>query len=77
LDARLKNLLCERIIVAKSKEGKSGYNLSEFPNEGYGKKRAVLPMMMMIMVMMIYNKYFCRMSNTNQSTYIQTSVKVA
>jgi hypothetical protein len=35
-----------KIIVAKSKEVKTGCNLAEF-KEGYGSRRAVLPMMMM------------------------------
>jgi hypothetical protein len=32
-------------IVAKSKEMKTGCNLAESSKEGYGSKRAVLPMM--------------------------------
>jgi hypothetical protein len=40
-------LFCEiKIIVAKSKEVKTGCNLEEPPKEGYGSKRAVLPIMM-------------------------------
>jgi hypothetical protein len=31
---------------------KPGSNLDEFPEEGYGAKSAVLPMMMMMMMMM-------------------------
>jgi hypothetical protein len=34
-------LLCKRIIVAKSKETKTGCNLEEFSKEGYGPKSAV------------------------------------
>jgi hypothetical protein len=42
-----------KIIVAKSKVLKTGWfyskkNLAEFSKEGYGSKRAVLPMMMMV-----------------------------
>jgi hypothetical protein len=49
LDARLATLLCKRkITVAKSKEVKTGSNLAESSKEGYGSKRAVLPMMMMM-----------------------------
>jgi hypothetical protein len=32
----------------KSKEEKTGYNLTESFKEGYGSKRAVLPMMVMM-----------------------------
>jgi hypothetical protein len=39
-------LLCKKIIVAKSKEVKTGSNVAEF-SEGYNSKRAVLPMTMM------------------------------
>jgi hypothetical protein len=48
LDARLPTLFCKRIIVAKSKEVKTGCNLAEFSKEGYGSKRAVLPITMMM-----------------------------
>jgi hypothetical protein len=52
LDARLTTLLCKNIIVAKSKEVKTGWSnsryLAEFSKEGYGSKRAVLPMKMTI-----------------------------
>jgi hypothetical protein len=48
LDARLTTLLCESIIVAKSEEVKTGSNREESCKEGYGSKRAVLPMMMMM-----------------------------
>jgi hypothetical protein len=36
--------------VAKSKEVKTGRSLAECSKEGYGSKRAVLPMMMMMMM---------------------------
>jgi hypothetical protein len=39
LDARLKTLLCEEIILAKSKEVKPGCNLAESSNKGCGSKR--------------------------------------
>jgi hypothetical protein len=42
-------LLCKNIIVAKSKEVKTGCNLAGSSKEGYGSKRAVLPTMMMMM----------------------------
>jgi hypothetical protein len=48
LDARPTTLPCKQIIVAKSKEVKTGCNLAESSKEGYGSKRAVLPMMMMM-----------------------------
>jgi hypothetical protein len=39
-------LLCKK-IVAKYREVKTGSNLTESSKEGYGSKRAVLPMTMM------------------------------
>jgi hypothetical protein len=47
LDTRLITFLSENIIVAKSREVKTGSNLVESSKEGYGSKGAVLPMMMM------------------------------
>jgi hypothetical protein len=41
-------LLRKKIIVAKFKEVTTGCNLTEFSKKGYGSKRAVLPMMMMM-----------------------------
>jgi hypothetical protein len=38
------------MIVAKSKEVKTRSNLAESPKEGYGSKRAVLPVMMVMMI---------------------------
>jgi hypothetical protein len=35
-----------RKFVTKSKKVETGYNLAESSNEGYGSKRAVLPVMM-------------------------------
>jgi hypothetical protein len=43
--------LCEKIIVAKSKEAKTASYLAESSKEGYESKRAVFPMMIMIMLM--------------------------
>jgi hypothetical protein len=43
-------LLCEKIVVAKSKEMKPGSNLTESSEQGYGSKMAVSPMMMMMMI---------------------------
>jgi hypothetical protein len=51
LDPKLATLLCKKIIVAKSKEVKTGCNLAESSKEGYGSKRAVL---LMILMMVIY-----------------------
>jgi hypothetical protein len=48
LDARLTTLLCKKIIVAKSKQVKTGSNPVESPKEGYGSKRVALPMLLMI-----------------------------
>jgi spore maturation protein SpmB len=50
LDARLTPLLCKKITVAKSRQVKTGSNLAESSKEGYGSKRAVLPMVMMMIV---------------------------
>jgi hypothetical protein len=49
LDARLTTLLCKKYILVKSKEVKTGCNLAESCNEGYGSKGAVLPVMMIMM----------------------------
>jgi hypothetical protein len=49
LDPRLTTWLRKRIIVAKSKEVKTGSNLAEFSEEDYGSKWDVLTMMVMIM----------------------------
>jgi hypothetical protein len=57
LDARLTTLLCKQIIVAKSKEVKTGCNLAESSRQGYGSKSAGLPMMMMIFERMCYHYY--------------------
>jgi hypothetical protein len=48
LGAKLTTLLCIKIIVMKSKEVKTGCNLSEICTEGYGSKRAALPVVMMM-----------------------------
>jgi hypothetical protein len=53
LEARPTTLLCKQIIVAKSKEVKTGSNLAESSKGGYGSKSAVLPMMVMMMMMMM------------------------
>jgi hypothetical protein len=49
----VKILLCETIIVANSKEVKTGPNLADSSEEGCGSKRAVLPMMLMMIMMMV------------------------
>jgi hypothetical protein len=43
-------------LVAKSKEVKNGSNLAETSEEGCGSKRAVLPVVMMIVCGGIYFK---------------------
>jgi hypothetical protein len=43
--------LFKKVIVAKSKQEKIECNLVEHYMEGYGSKRAVLPMMMLMMMM--------------------------
>jgi hypothetical protein len=43
-------LLCKNIIVAQSKEVKTGSNLAESSKEGYGSERTDLPLMMMMMM---------------------------
>jgi sporulation protein YlmC with PRC-barrel domain len=48
LDARLTTLLYKKITVAKSKEVKTVSNLAVSSKEGYGSKRFVSPMMMVI-----------------------------
>jgi hypothetical protein len=56
LEARLTTLL-KKIIIAESEEMKTGSNLAEFSKEGYDSKRAVLPIMMIIVLMEINNKH--------------------
>jgi hypothetical protein len=48
LGARLKTLLCKKVIVAESKEVKTECNLEESSKEGCSSKRVIFPMMMMI-----------------------------
>jgi hypothetical protein len=43
-------LLCKKITVAKSKEVKTRCNLAESSKEGYGSKRAVLLLLLMMIV---------------------------
>jgi hypothetical protein len=52
---------CKKIIIAKSKDVKTGSNLAGSSKEGYGSKRGVLSMMMMMMMMMLQFFYcnFC------------------
>jgi hypothetical protein len=40
--------VCKNITAAKSEEVKTGSNLAESSEEGYGSKRALLPMVMNI-----------------------------
>jgi hypothetical protein len=44
-------LLCKKFIAKKFKKGETGCNLAKPFKEGYGCKRAGLPMMMMMMMM--------------------------
>jgi hypothetical protein len=44
LEARL----CKKNTVATSKKVKTGFSLAESSNKGYGFKRTVLPMMMVM-----------------------------
>jgi hypothetical protein len=53
LDSRLMTLLCKKNIVAKSKAVKTGCNQPESFKKCYGTKRAVLPVMMIMIMMMI------------------------
>jgi hypothetical protein len=53
-DARLTTFFCKKIIVAKSKDVKPGSNLAISSKEGYGTKRTVLQMMMMMTMIFIY-----------------------
>jgi hypothetical protein len=50
-------LFCIKIIVAKSEEMRSGRNLAESSKEGFGSKREVLSMnMMMTLELRLQNK---------------------
>jgi hypothetical protein len=40
-------------IFVKSKEVKTGCNLTESPKEGYSSKRALLPMILLLLLMMM------------------------
>jgi hypothetical protein len=57
LDARLTTLLCKIIVVAKSKEAKTGWSIAYQKQrslaESCKKKRAIFSVMMMIMTMMV------------------------
>jgi hypothetical protein len=53
LHARLTTLLCKKNTVAKPKEMKTGCNLAESSKEDYGSKRAGLPVMTVMMIMMM------------------------
>jgi hypothetical protein len=45
--------LCRKIIIAKSEVVKTGCIVVESSKEGYGLKRAVLPLMMMMMAVVV------------------------
>jgi hypothetical protein len=53
LNVRLTALVCKRIIVAKSKEVKTGSNLEESSKEGCGSEKVVFPMMMIMMMTVV------------------------
>jgi hypothetical protein len=53
-------LLCENITDAKSKEVKIGCSLTESSEEGYGSRRTVLQMMMMIQINSLSENIFFR-----------------
>jgi hypothetical protein len=57
LDTRLTILLSNRITVQNCKEVKTRCYLAESYKEGCGAKGAVLPMMMKMIMMGIYNCY--------------------
>jgi hypothetical protein len=61
----------------KSKEMKTGSNLAKFSKEGYGSKRAVLPMTVMAMMIMIITFLFSPFFITQQihitNAYLQYS----
>jgi hypothetical protein len=50
LDLRLTILICKKVTVAKSEEMKTECRLAESCKEGYGSKRDVLPMIMIMMM---------------------------
>lgn len=51
LDTKVKNMLFKKISIVKCKEVKTGCSLAESSKEGYGSKRVVLPMMMVVLYM--------------------------
>jgi hypothetical protein len=58
LDVRLTTSLNKKNIVAKSKELETGSNHVQSSKEGCGSKRAVLPsMMMMVVVVCLFMPY--------------------
>jgi hypothetical protein len=65
-----RTIFCKK-IVAKSGEVKTGCNLAESCNEGYGSKRADLPMTIMMMIVMMVN--YCQFFQYEQSNFSNTS----
>jgi hypothetical protein len=53
MDARLTIMLCEKFIVTKSEEASTQSNLVKFSREGYGSKRAALPVIIIIIIIII------------------------
>jgi hypothetical protein len=50
LDARLTTLLCKKVAVTKSKEVKTGCNLTESSKEGYGQKKGSFTIVVVLVV---------------------------
>jgi hypothetical protein len=57
LDVRLTTLLCKKIIVAKSKEVKTGSNMAELPVEVYSSKMGSFIIIIIIIVIIILLSY--------------------
>jgi hypothetical protein len=75
LDTRLRTLLCKRIIVAKSKEMKTGCNLAESPKGDYGSARAVLPMMVMMPYIYAISNFGLEWADPSSEETCQLSVR--
>jgi hypothetical protein len=60
LDARLTTFALKKNIVAKSKEVKTGCNMAQSSKEDCGSKRAVLPMLIMMAMMILIDKTRCQ-----------------
>jgi hypothetical protein len=70
----------KRIIVANSKEMKTGCNLAECSDEGYGSKWAVLPMMTTQRISDLFknvNFSLCNVLNFTKLSLIATQYNTA